>query len=193
LFLLFLFIIIIKIKVKVQVEKGKRLGLVIRGGSEYGLGIFISGVDKGSLSDQSGLCIGDQILSVNGIDFLHITHKDAVNLLRNLNDMTFHLRQINKLPKPKDFVKQIITKSPKINQEMNILSSSSNRLINSKKKTNFIDLIIDQNEKIKIKNLLKQYLEENFHIDQLIKYLLQILNQQHQLNRVYFHLFIYFK
>lgn len=108
--------------------------------------------------------------------------------------MTFHLRQINKLPKPKDFVKQIITKSPRIIEEksQNDILSSSNRLINSKK-TNFIDLIIDQNEKIKIKNLLRQYLEENLHIDQLIKYLLQILNQQHQLNRVYFHLFIYLK
>ena len=80
----------------VSVEKGKRLGLVIRGGAEYGLGIFISGVDKGSLSDQVGLSIGDQILSVNGIDFRHLTHTDAVHLLRNLDRMSFHLRQINK-------------------------------------------------------------------------------------------------
>ncbi|CAF3610261.1 unnamed protein product, partial [Rotaria sp. Silwood2] len=50
--------------VTVSVEKDKRLGLVIRGGAEYDLGIFISGVDKGSLSDQSGLSIGDQILSI---------------------------------------------------------------------------------------------------------------------------------
>jgi len=101
--------------------------------------------------------------------------------------MSFHLRQINKLPKPKDFVKQIITKSPRIIEEksQNDILSSSNRLINSKK-TNFIDLIIDQNEKIKIKNLLRQYLEENLHIDQLIKYLLQILNKQYQQNRVNF-------
>ncbi|CAF3038940.1 unnamed protein product, partial [Rotaria sp. Silwood2] len=41
--------------VTVSVEKDKRLGLVIRGGAEYDLGIFISGVDKGSLSDESGL------------------------------------------------------------------------------------------------------------------------------------------
>jgi cupin superfamily acireductone dioxygenase involved in methionine salvage len=99
--------------------------------------------------------------------------------------MSFHLRQINKLPKPKDFVKQIITKSPRIIEEKSQIDilPSSNRLINSKK-TNFIDLIIDQNDKIKIKNLLRQYLEENLHIDQLIKYLLQILNKQYQQNRV---------
>jgi predicted metalloprotease with PDZ domain len=152
--------------VTLKVEKGKRLGLVIRGGAEYGLGIFISGVDKGSLSDQSGLCIGDQILSVNGIDFLHITHSDAVKLLRNINQMSFHLRQINKLPKPKDFVKPIIPKS-------------SNRL-----KTNFIKWILDEKDQIKLKNLIKQYLEENILVSELIECLFTILNQQNQQFRV---------
>ena len=91
-------------QVKVSVEKGRRLGLVIRGGAEYGLGIFISGVDRNSLSEQSGLCVGDQILSVNGIDFRHITHTDAVHLLRNSNQLSFHLRIINKLPQPKQII-----------------------------------------------------------------------------------------
>jgi len=89
--------------------------------------------------------------------------------------MSFHLRQINKLPKPKDLIKETKEKS-------SIDNLSSKRLINSK--TNLIDLIIDQNEKIKIKNYLREYLEQIIHIDQLIKYLLQILNQQNQQNRV---------
>ncbi|CAF1094360.1 unnamed protein product [Rotaria sordida] len=176
--------------VTVLVEKGKRLGLVIRGGAEYGLGIFISGVDKGSLSDQAGLCIGDQILSVNGIDFLHITHSDAVQLLRNIDKMSFHLRQINKLPKPKDNIQKINSistrTSPRIFQkkldknksQYNVSSSLSNYLINSK--TNFFQLIIDKDDQFKIKHLIYQYEQNQIHIDQLIKPLLEILNKQYQ-------------
>ncbi|CAF4652969.1 unnamed protein product, partial [Rotaria sp. Silwood2] len=176
--------------VTVSVEKGKRLGLVIRGGSEYGLGIFISGVDKGSLSDQSGLSIGDQILSVNGIDFRHITHVDAVQLLRNIDKMSFHLRQINKLPKPKNDIKNLNLKSIKtsprlypriINKtksQFDLPSTYENNIINSK--INFFQLIIDKDDQIKIKYLINQYQLDQIHIDQLIKTLLNILNKQYQ-------------
>ncbi|CAF1234772.1 unnamed protein product [Rotaria sp. Silwood1] len=177
--------------VTVSVEKGKRLGLVIRGGAEYGLGIFISGVDKGSLSDQSGLSIGDQILSVNGIDFRHITHSDAVQLLRNIDKMSFHLRQINKLPKPKDDINKFNLKSikksdrlypriinKKTKSQIDLSSTYENNLINSK--INFFQFIIDKNDQIKIKYLINQYQQEQIHIDQLIKPILYILNKQYQ-------------
>lgn len=36
-------------------EPGKQLGISIRGGSEFGLGIYISGVDEGSVADTYGL------------------------------------------------------------------------------------------------------------------------------------------
>ena len=68
---------------------------------EYGLGIFISGIDRGSLSEQSGLTIGDQILSVNGQDFRQITHQDAVRTLREQSRLVVHIRQMKKLPQPK--------------------------------------------------------------------------------------------
>jgi hypothetical protein len=163
---------------------------VIRGGSEYGLGIFISGVDKGSLSEKAGLCIGDQILSVNGNDFRHITHRDAVQLLRHVNHMSFHLRQINKLPKPKDQNRISIPQSPRISPQIlnksklnsNDIPPTSNRLINSK--TNFLDQIVDPNDKMLVKNNLKEYLEEKVIIDELIKPLLDILNKPNQEYRV---------
>lgn len=37
------------------IEPGQSLGLMIRGGVEYGLGIFITGVDKDSVADRAGL------------------------------------------------------------------------------------------------------------------------------------------
>lgn len=36
-------------------EPGKQLGISIRGGSEHGLGIYISEVDDGSVADTYGL------------------------------------------------------------------------------------------------------------------------------------------
>lgn len=39
------------------IEPGQSLGLMIRGGAEYGLGIFVTGVDKDSVADRSGLTV----------------------------------------------------------------------------------------------------------------------------------------
>lgn len=40
-----------------MIEPGQSLGLMIRGGIEYGLGIYVTGVDKDSVSDRAGLCV----------------------------------------------------------------------------------------------------------------------------------------
>lgn len=42
-------------RVELLIEPGQSLGLMIRGGVEYGLGIFITGVDKDSVADRAGL------------------------------------------------------------------------------------------------------------------------------------------
>lgn len=42
-------------QITLVVEPGKQLGISIRGGSEFGLGIYISGVDEGSVADTYGL------------------------------------------------------------------------------------------------------------------------------------------
>ncbi|CAF1045670.1 unnamed protein product [Rotaria sordida] len=140
----------------VSVEKSKRLGLVIRGDAEYGVGIFMSGVDKGSLSDQADLSIGDQILSVNGIDFRHITHADAVQLLRNLDKIKtsprLYPRIINK------------TKS-----QYDLSSTFQNNFINSNR--NLFQLIINKDDQAKIKYLINQYQLNEIHIDQSIQLL----------------------
>lgn len=39
------------------IEPGQSLGLMIRGGLEYNLGIFITGVDKDSVADRAGLMV----------------------------------------------------------------------------------------------------------------------------------------
>lgn len=144
--------------------------------------MFISGVDKGSLSDQVGLCVGDQILSVNGIDFRHITHTDAVQLLRTIDQMLLLIRQINKLPKPKDQKLPLILekKSPSMSKRTSIKEFT----VTKQRTTNVIDHIVDEKNKTIYRNQLRDYLEEKIHIDQFTQSLLQILNEQNQQSRV---------
>ena len=43
------------VQVTVMVDSGKELGISIRGGSEHGLGIYISKVDEASVAEAYGL------------------------------------------------------------------------------------------------------------------------------------------
>jgi hypothetical protein len=92
--------------------------------------------------------------------------------------MSFHLRQLNKLPKPKNFIQPNIPKPPKLINKLN---------------RSFLNYIIDQNDQIKLKNLIKEYLEEKIFIDQLIQFLLQILNKQNQHSRVNLFCFVSYR
>ncbi|XP_050526891.1 uncharacterized protein LOC126897386 [Daktulosphaira vitifoliae] len=85
-------------KVELLIEPGQSLGLMIRGGTEYNLGIFITGIDKDSVADRSGLMVGDQILDVNGQSFLNLSHDEAVNLLKFQKQMTLTVRDVGKVP-----------------------------------------------------------------------------------------------
>lgn len=44
-------------QVDLSIEPGQSLGLMIRGGIEYNLGVFITGVDKDSVADRAGLMV----------------------------------------------------------------------------------------------------------------------------------------
>ncbi|XP_031561837.1 uncharacterized protein LOC116297698 isoform X2 [Actinia tenebrosa] len=85
-------------KVNVFIEEGDKLGLRIRGGSEYGLGIYIAGVDPNSAAEKAGLKCGDQIMDVNGISFLNITHADAVKVLKSDKNMMVTMKDVGRLP-----------------------------------------------------------------------------------------------
>ena len=74
-----------------------QLGLNIRGGWEHSLGIFVSAVDAGSLAQQCGLAVGDQIISVNNISFEWITHPTAVKVLKGNHLLNITVSSINKI------------------------------------------------------------------------------------------------
>ncbi|XP_033745245.1 tyrosine-protein phosphatase non-receptor type 13-like isoform X2 [Pecten maximus] len=59
------------------------LGLGIQGGKEYGTEISVNVLDPEGPAASQGVVLGDTILEVNGTDFRHLTHAEAVTLIRN--------------------------------------------------------------------------------------------------------------
>lgn len=59
-----------------------QLGFNIRGGVLYFSNIFVSKVYPDTLAYRNGLNEGDQIVSVNGIDFRIINHFEAVKIFK---------------------------------------------------------------------------------------------------------------
>ncbi|XP_034025510.1 whirlin-like [Thalassophryne amazonica] len=90
--------------VNLNMDDGRSLGLMIRGGAEYGLGIFITGVDPGSAADVGGLKVGDQILEVNRQSFVTISHDEAVNILKTGRHLLVRVRDVGRLPHARTMV-----------------------------------------------------------------------------------------
>uniref|UniRef100_A0AAY4AH22 PDZ domain-containing protein n=1 Tax=Denticeps clupeoides TaxID=299321 RepID=A0AAY4AH22_9TELE len=64
----------------------RRLGLNIRGGSEFGLGIYVSRHARRALE------MGDQILAANGVSFLDVPHHEAVEALKSHAHLTLTIK-----------------------------------------------------------------------------------------------------
>ncbi len=67
-------------KVDVKRDSSGGWGFNIRGGSEHGIGIFVSWVDPGSNAHKVGLQVGDQILKANDTNLESISHYEAVQV-----------------------------------------------------------------------------------------------------------------
>ncbi|KAG7324788.1 hypothetical protein KOW79_011104 [Hemibagrus wyckioides] len=80
------------------------LGLNIRGGREYGLGIYVSKLDPGGLAEQGGIKMGDQILSANGVSFEDITHSRAVEVLKSQRHLTLTIKEAGRYPAYQELV-----------------------------------------------------------------------------------------
>ena len=78
-------------KLEVKRDADGEWGFDIRGGSEHGLGIFVSWVEPGSSALKNGLQIGDQILKVNETNFESISHYEAVQVCSSFNIKTLIL------------------------------------------------------------------------------------------------------
>ncbi|KAL0979069.1 hypothetical protein UPYG_G00180140 [Umbra pygmaea] len=92
--------------VTLNLDNGLSLGLMIRGGAEYGLGIYITGVDPGSAADLCELKVGDQLMEVNGRSFVAIPHDEAVKILKTCCHLVVRVRDVGRLPHARTVVDQ---------------------------------------------------------------------------------------
>ncbi|XP_031685359.1 whirlin-like [Oncorhynchus kisutch] len=92
--------------VNLNLDDGLSLGLMIRGGAEYGLGIYITGVDPGSAADHGALKVGDQLLEVNGRSFVAIPHDEAVRILKTCRHLLVRVRDVGRVPHARTVVDQ---------------------------------------------------------------------------------------
>ncbi|XP_039092743.1 harmonin isoform X2 [Hyaena hyaena] len=74
------------------------LGLSVRGGLEFGCGLFISHLIKGGQADSVGLLVGDEIVRINGYSISSCTHEEVINLIRTKKTVSIKVRHIGLIP-----------------------------------------------------------------------------------------------
>ncbi|XP_005380446.1 PREDICTED: harmonin isoform X2 [Chinchilla lanigera] len=120
------------------------LGLSVRGGLEFGCGLFISHLIKGGQADSVGLQVGDEIVRINGYSISSCTHEEVINLIRTKKTVSIKVRHIGLIPvksSPDEplkwqYVDQFVSES---GGGLGSLGSPGNRA--SKEKKVFISLV----------------------------------------------------
>ncbi|XP_057682081.1 PDZ domain-containing protein 7-like [Corythoichthys intestinalis] len=104
------------------------LGFNIRGGKEFGLGIYVSKLDPGGLAEQNGIKMGDQILAANGISFEDISHSNAVEVLKSHTHVMLTIKEAGRYPAYKEMVAEYrwLNKLANGGQKSSSLTSESN-------------------------------------------------------------------
>ncbi|EGD74859.1 hypothetical protein PTSG_07089 [Salpingoeca rosetta] len=85
-------------RVKVQRDKYGTLGFNMRGGAEFGVGLYVSKVDNGGPAARAGVRIGDEIVSVNGTAVQGLKHKEAVQLFTGTKKLKLVVISTGRVP-----------------------------------------------------------------------------------------------
>uniref|UniRef100_A0A7N4PHR8 Whirlin n=1 Tax=Sarcophilus harrisii TaxID=9305 RepID=A0A7N4PHR8_SARHA len=192
-------------KVNLVLGEGRSLGLMIRGGAEYALGIYITGVDAGSEAESGGLKVGDQILEVNGRSFLNIPHDEAVKLLKSSKHLIMTVKDVGRLPHARTTVDETKWIASSRIEETLVNSSGipgdltgeaaaklgfykgparSQVTLSSMVNQTRVVLeeqarhLLNEQERATMGYYLDEYKENNIHVDALIMALFELLNTQ---------------
>ncbi|XP_019357691.1 PREDICTED: PDZ domain-containing protein 7 [Gavialis gangeticus] len=101
------------------------LGFNIRGGREFGLGIYVSKVDPGGLAEQNGIRVGDQVLAANGVKFEDISHSKAVEVLKGQTHIMLTIKETGRFPAYKEMVAEYCWLNRLANGQLQQLSQAS--------------------------------------------------------------------
>ncbi|XP_027557101.1 harmonin isoform X4 [Neopelma chrysocephalum] len=123
------------------------LGISVRGGLEFGCGLFISQLVKGGQADNAGLQVGDEIVRINGYSISSCTHEEVINLIRTKKIVSIKVRHVGMIPVKSSadeplkwqYVDQFVSETGEAKGSVAGLASSGGR--DSKEKKVFISLI----------------------------------------------------
>ncbi|XP_050192406.1 harmonin isoform X3 [Myiozetetes cayanensis] len=123
------------------------LGISVRGGLEFGCGLFISQLVKGGQADNAGLQVGDEVVRINGYSISSCTHEEVINLIRTKKIVSIKVRHVGMIPVKSSadeplkwqYVDQFVSESGEGKGSVAGLVSSGGR--DSKEKKVFISLI----------------------------------------------------
>ncbi|XP_035251929.1 harmonin [Anguilla anguilla] len=117
------------------------LGLSVRGGLEFGCGLFISQIVKDGQAANVGLQVGDEIMRINGYSISSCIHEEVISLIRTKKTVSLKVRHVGMIPAKSSsedplkwqFVDQFVSESGEKKSSVAGLASITGKEIKEKK------------------------------------------------------------
>nr|XP_057931420.1 harmonin-like isoform X4 [Doryrhamphus excisus] len=74
------------------------LGLSVRGGLEFGCGLYISQIVKDGQAGNVGLQVGDEIVRINGYSISSCIHEEVISLIKTKKIVSLKVRHVGMIP-----------------------------------------------------------------------------------------------
>ncbi|KAM8861358.1 harmonin isoform 2-T2 [Synchiropus picturatus] len=74
------------------------LGLSVRGGLEFGCGLYISQIVKDGQADKVDLQVGDEIVRINGYSISSCIHEEVISLIKANKIVSLKVRHVGMIP-----------------------------------------------------------------------------------------------
>ncbi|XP_068579681.1 harmonin isoform X2 [Cebidichthys violaceus] len=117
------------------------LGLSVRGGLEFGSGLYISQMVKDGQAGNVGLQVGDEIVRINGYSISSCIHEEVISLIKTKKIVSLKVRHVGMIPVKSSsdeplkwqFVDQFVSESGEKKSSIAGLASIGGKEIKEKK------------------------------------------------------------
>ncbi|XP_030283054.1 harmonin-like [Sparus aurata] len=117
------------------------LGLSVRGGLEFGCGLYISQIVKDSQAENVDLQVGDEIVRINGYSISSCIHEEVISLIKTKKIVSLKVRHVGMIPVKSSsdeplkwqFVDQFVSESGEKKSSIAGLASIGGKEIKEKK------------------------------------------------------------
>uniref|UniRef100_H3CME4 Harmonin n=1 Tax=Tetraodon nigroviridis TaxID=99883 RepID=H3CME4_TETNG len=128
---------------EVRLDRSHRegLGLSVRGGLEFGCGLYISRIIKEGQAGNVGLQVGDEIVRINGYSISSCIHEEVISLIKTKKIVSLKVRHVGMIPAKSSpdqplkwqFVDQFVSESGEKKSSVAGLASIGGKEIKEKK------------------------------------------------------------